>query len=338
MLLVSRAADTEAARLAAVLRQVGVPCVRLDAEAAGATEVIVDPAAGVMCVHDLWIRPAVTWVRHFSARVLADHRSPAYQAFLRDSWQALMAQLVVVSGTVVRSHGPGLLAQLALAARHGIRVPRTIVATAPVRAAALLPARRHLVKALHQHFVEASPGLLTGVFPELIDQAAADQPGGRAAAASPAAPAAPVAPAAPAAPVVVQEYVEHDTEIRAYYAGGEVLAFTVSKDSAADPWLRPDRVAVRQAEPPAAVAAAARQLARAMSLEYAAFDFLISDGTPTFLEADPTGDWRWIERRVNGLPVTNAVARMLRGMYARSAAGSGATMAPIELTTFLSGA
>lgn len=241
--------------------------------------------------------------------------------FLRDSWQALVVQLAVISGTAIRSQGLGLLAQLRLAAAIQIKIPQTVVAAAPGQAAIFLPAGRQVVKALHHHFIEASAGLLTGVFPEITEIRAdgrASEP--------------------PGPPVVVQEYIDHDLELRTYYVRGEILAFAVSKSSPADPWLRPDLVQVRQAEPPPAVLSATRRLAAAMSLEYGAFDFVITDGTPTFLEVNLTGDWRWIEKRIKKAPVSTAVTRMLRDLHFKAAAQAGSGRRPIELTTFLSGA
>jgi hypothetical protein len=320
VLLVSRAADQEAAELQVLLRKVGVPCVRLDAEAVSTADLVIDLAGRAVRLHDHWIRPAVTWVRHFSARALADHRGPVRQAFLRDSWQALVSQLAAISVAAVRSDGPGLLAQLALAAAHGIKIPRTVIAADPAQAAAVLPAGRQMLKALHQHFIEASPGLLTGVFPELVDSrtlAATSEP--------------------PAPPIIVQQYVDHDLELRVYYVLGEILTFQVSKNSPADPWIHPSQLAVRQAEPPPRVVAAVERLASAMSLEYGAFDFLVADDTPTFLEVNLAGDWCWIEKRIRRKPVTMAVARMLRDLYFTAAAGGNSASGPIELTTFLSG-
>ena len=73
----------------------------------------------------------------------------------------------------------------------------------------------------------------------------------------------------------------------------------------------PGRVSVRSVAPPPAVAAATRLLAAAMSLTYGAFDFLVRDGTPVFLEVNPDGDWHWAERKAQTAAVTLAVAHML---------------------------
>ncbi|MER6362377.1 hypothetical protein [Kitasatospora sp. NPDC001527] len=62
-------------------------------------------------------------------------------------------------------------------------------------------------------------------------------------------------------------------------------------------------------------AAAATRVLAAMNLRYGAFDFLLSAGTPVFLEVNPDGDWRWAERPTHGTPVTAAVAAMLTTLH-----------------------
>ena len=115
----------------------------------------------------------------------------------------------------------------------------------------------------------------------------------------------------PGPPVIVQEYVEHDAELRVYYVDGQVHGFEVGKEAAADPWLAPDRVTVRHAELPQAVVSAATTLAEGLSLRYGAFDFLVQGDRLVFLEVNPDGDWLWAERKARTAPVTLAVARML---------------------------
>ncbi len=226
--------------------------------------------------------------------MLTDRRGPAYEMFLRDSWQALGTQLAAISGAVIRSEGPGLLGQLALAAASGIQVPRTVVATSPVRARSLLPPGRLILKALHCHFIEAAPGLLAGIFPELLDSDALGRAAG-----------------VPGPPVIVQQYIDHELELRTYFVRGEVW-HSRSAERAGRPVGKPRTAGRAAGRAAAAVRAAVVRLADAMSLDYGAFDFLMSNGRPRFLEVSPTGDWRWIETRIGTAPVTMAVARMLR--------------------------
>jgi hypothetical protein len=294
VLLVSRAGDAELDAVAALLGKIGVGCLRLDAGSLAGTRVLADPGTGVLQVDGYQVMPTVTWVRHFTGRAIEAPIGGPQEMFLRDSWHALVAQLGTVSRAVIPSQGPGLLDQLHIAARLGVRVPRT-VATSDLRLARdTVKTQRAVVKALAGHFVEAVPGLLTGVFPEVVATSELDAPWPR-----------------PAAPVVVQEYVEHDTELRVYYVRGEVHGFVVAKNAASDPWLDQEQVRVACTSPPPEVRVATRRITEALGLEYAALDFLVRDQTLVFLEANPDGDWRWLEARTGTATVTTAVARML---------------------------
>jgi hypothetical protein len=224
-----------------------------------------------------------------------------------------------VSGTGLGGAGPGRIAQLRLAERHHIAVPRTLITTDPGHALDSFRCARLVIKALDQHFVEPAPGQIRWIFPVVVDRAALARAG------------------RPGPPVIVQEYVEHDTELRVYYVGGGLRGFHVHKDAPADLWRAPERLVVRRADVPPAVAGAARALAEAMGLRYAAFDFLLrGDGTPVFLEANPDGDWRWIEQKIGAHPVTADVARMLCQLH-RHHAGAGPQADTFSLLSFLSG-
>ncbi len=314
--MVSRAADAECDAVARRLGSVRVPVARLDAESAAARGLAIDLERRAVRLGGRWITPTVTWVRHFSVRAMPRKRGAVHQAFAADSWRAVVDQVSTVSATAITPAGSGLLEQLALARARGIAIPRTVVVTDPAAARDLLDSPRVVIKALHQHFVEARRGLLSGVFPEVGERAELGH--------------------ASLPPVVVQEYVEHDAEIRAYYVAGEIAAAVeITKSGPAQPWLDPHHVLAAQVDPHPALADAVRSLAAAMATDYAAFDFLIAAGTPVFLEANLTGDWRWLEAKLRAEPVTAAVARMLTESHRRAAArvpGRG-----LDLIAFLSG-
>jgi hypothetical protein len=93
-------------------------------------------------------------------------------------------------------------------------------------------------------------------------------------------------------------------------------------------------------ESPASVEAATRLLASAMALRFGAFDFLIRDGTPVFLEVNPDGDWRWAERKSRTTLVTLAAARMLTELHHEMRLAMPRTVdhgiKPLNLLAFLS--
>jgi hypothetical protein len=318
VLLVSRAADSELGLVRRRLESADISVARLDAENAASAGLIVDSRRRLVRINGRWISPTVTWLRHFSHRAMPQSRSLLRRAYAADSWQALADQLDVLSAMVIGNRELGLLAQLATARDCGVAVPATIVTTNPAQAAALLPGSRLVIKALHRHFVEARPGLLHGIFPEVIDRRDLRR-----------------VPAGP--PVVVQEHIDHDAEVRVYHVNGRIAAaFAITKSGAAEPWLHPERVKARLIDPPDTLAAAASAVAAAMTINYGAMDFLITGGVPVFLEVNLAGDWRWLETKVRKAPVTAAVAAMLRFKHEQITGEATARSAGVSPVTFLS--
>jgi hypothetical protein len=318
VLLLSRVRDPGLDAVQRLLRRAGVPVTRINADELATADLVVDPARRAACVAGRWLAPTVTWIRHFSPRAVEGQATGtrAVRLFAQDSWHGAASALAAISGAAIGSARPGILAQLDTAARCGVAVPRTVVSTSPARAAGLLGGDQVIVKALHEHFVEAAPGRLTGVFPVVVPRASlAGWP-----AAGP--------------PVIVQEYVPHEVELRVYAVHGRLHGFAVTKAAPADPWLDRARVGARRTGLPAAVAAAAHALTAAFGLRYGAFDFLVRDGAPVFLEVNPDGDWSWAETLSGAAPVTAAAAGMLCDLHrARLPAGPG----QFSLLGFLAG-
>lgn len=318
VLLVSRSGDSEFGLVRRRLEAAGVSVARLNAETAPSAGLIVDSRRRLIRIDGRWISPTVTWLRHFSHRAMPQGRSTLSRAYAADSWQAFADQLDVLSVAMIGNREPGLLAQLATARTCGVAVPATVVTTDPAQIAAMLPGSKLVIKALHRHFVEARPGLLHGIFPEIIDRRDLRR-----------------VPAGP--PVVVQEHIDHDAEIRVHHVQGKVAAaFAISKSDPAEPWLHPDLVKVRQVEPSEALAAAASAVATALSIDYGAMDFLMTGGVPIFLEVNLAGDWRWLETKVRKAPVTAAVAAMLRFKHVQIAGEPAARPTGVNPVTFLS--
>lgn len=314
VLLLSRACDEDLGGVQALLGTAGIPVVRINADELAGAGLVVDAASGTVRTDGGWSIPTVSWTRHFSCQAIEETGDRGDDLFLRESWHAAAVALAALAAADVAPPPGGVLAQLRIARLHGVRVPRTIVTTDLAGAHDAFACRRLVVKALHHHFTEATPGCLTGRFPAVVERR--DLRGGPRA----------------GPPVVVQEHVEHDAELRIYFLDGRLHGFEVTKDSPADHWLAPDRVGVRTVTPPAAVAAATRLLATAMSLRYGAFDFLVRDGTPIFLEVNPDGDWRWAERGAGTDAVTLGVAAMLAGLHREAAPA-----ASFDLLGFLAG-
>ncbi len=320
----SRAADRELDLVSRRLRAAGIPVVRLNAESATDADLLVDTDRGAARIRGRWITPTVTWVRHFSARAIPQEDGQLRRIFTGQSWQYLVDQLGTISAAQLAARAPGTLEQLAAARRCGIAVPRTIVTADLPAACHLLRGPRVVIKAVHQHFVEATPGLLTGVFPEItdLDELAAGLAAGSAA----------------RPPVIIQDYVDHEQEIRAYYTLGQVTAFAISKDYPAQLWLHPEAVTAARIEPTKAITEAVQMLATAMSLEYGAFDFLSADGVPVFLEVNVSGDWCWLETKTGAATVTIAVCSMLAELHHRVLGNGGSPgRSQLDPVRFLTG-
>ncbi|MFI1096046.1 RimK family alpha-L-glutamate ligase [Streptomyces sp. NPDC020917] len=306
VLLLSRTCDTDLDPVARRLAEDGVPCVRLNADETRGADLCAEPDGRCVRVNGRLLAPTVAWIRHFDPPAVppavpdAPDAAAAATAFLRESWLAACDDLAAVSGTAIRAHRPGTLAQLRLARRHGVAVPRTVLTTDPHGVLDRFDSPRLVVKAAHRHFVETAPGRLTGVFPVITDRdelAAGPRPG---------------------PPVLVQEHIAHEAELRVYYAAGRIVAFRVTKGAPDEPWTAPGRIGAELVEPPPPVAAATTRLAAAMSLRFGAFDFLMRAGEPVFLEVNPDGDWHWAERRAGTTAVTEAVAAMLATLHRAS--------------------
>ncbi|GAB1823853.1 BTAD domain-containing putative transcriptional regulator [Herbidospora sp. RD11066] len=286
VVLADRAGMGEFAGLQRGLRTLGVPSVRIDA---GSVAALTRHEDGSLTIDGRRIRPTVVWVRHFGPCGENEARS----LFRAESWAALVDQVTALSSVRIPDGlDPGRLAQLDGAAKAGIRVPRTIVTTDP--ASAPFPGRKVVVKALNRHFVEAEPGLLEGVFPEIGDRTAFH---------------------ARDVPMIVQEYVEHSAELRVYHVDGEIRAFRVDKPSPAAIWRDEGSVTVTPVAVPADVAEAVTRLADLWGLRYGAFDFLLTPDGPVFLEVNPDGDWRWFESKAGVDDISMATLAMVRGLH-----------------------
>lgn len=322
VVLLSRSCDAELDAVGGLLTKVGVPTARINADELTATDLLIDPERRAIRHDDRWIAPTVVWKRHFSARAIEGSASPAYDMFRQDSWQAVAGQLAALSPVASGMRSPGLLEQWTVAQGCRIAVPQTIVTTDPAAAGEFFGDKHRLVvKALDQHFVEASPGRLSGAFPVVVNTLE------------------PQSAPRPGPPVIVQEYIEHDTELRVYYIDGQAHGFEIGKAAAADPWLAADRVTVRHRELSESVVATTALLAQGLSLRYGAFDFLLQADTPVFLEVNPDGDWLWVEAKARTAPVTLAVAHMLCKLHRRYrpslAAAGGRVDGGFDLMSFL---
>jgi hypothetical protein len=131
------------------------------------------------------------------------------------------------------------------------------------------------------------------------------------------------------APVILQAYVP-GTDIRVTAAGGRLFATAIDARATSSPHdFRPvfAQARVTPCELPAEVAAGVLALLEALGLRYAALDFRRTDaGQHVFLEANPAGQWLFLEERT-GQAISLAVAEALVEAAAETRGGARSSRA-----------
>jgi hypothetical protein len=117
-------------------------------------------------------------------------------------------------------------------------------------------------------------------------------------------------------PVILQAYVPKDVELRITVVGSRVFAAAIHSQAVRatrDDWRRGDfwPVPLVPHDVPADVAGRCVRLVRALGLRFGAIDMVLTpDGEHVFLEINPNGEWAWIEDET-GLPIGAAIADLL---------------------------
>lgn len=116
-----------------------------------------------------------------------------------------------------------------------------------------------------------------------------------------------------------QTWVDKAHEVRLTVVGERMFATEVhaNSDKAHEDW-RSDYKSLTYAsgEVPTGIEEGVRKLMKDLGLRFAALDFVVSPtGKWTFLEANPCGQWDWIEH-ATGQPIADAIADELQGVPA----------------------
>jgi MvdC family ATP-grasp ribosomal peptide maturase len=190
--------------------------------------------------------------------------------------------------------------QLRLAARAGLRVPRTLVTNDPAAARQFFAETNgetvaKLLRPLAVSMDAAQPFVYTNRVSE-EDLATAE--------------------ALRHSPMVFQELIPKARELRVAYVAGE--AFVGALDASGTSrgrtdWRRapPDECRWQQAQLPAEVSSGLQVLMSELGLVFGAVDFICTpSGEHVFLEVNPSGEWGMLERDL-GLPISEAIAETL---------------------------
>lgn len=309
---VSHAGDDHAAPVLEALRRLGEEAVVLDTgELPGRGAISAEfgvrrPGAGIRGSHGFLRASDVTavwWRRPQPLRPSPGLRSDDAGFAVRQAGEALSGLAASLRVRWVNdpwresaaSHKPH---QLAVAERVGLAVPRTIVTNDPERARAFVGAagrRRVVHKALHATPQDWRTTQFLGREERRRLRSIRF------------------------APTILQHYVP-GVDVRVTAVAGELFAAAIDARSTRSPEdFRPafGEAKVEPCRLPVEVASRLRKLLRTLGLSYAAIDLRRrGDGEHVFLEANPSGQWLFVERRT-GLPITDAVAALLAGRSAR---------------------
>jgi hypothetical protein len=219
---------------------------------------------------------------------------------LADVWELLEVPFVPATPAVLRVASLKLR-QLALAVRLGFAIPDTLVSNDPDAILAVWAAGDRVItkravpgqRVIAPDGRETSRGTLAVRPADLVDIEAVRL-----------------------APIMVQPMVDKAVEVRATVVGDEVFAAAIHSQQTHHTRIdfrRYDNEHTPITPYPLAPDLHDRcvQLTRVLGLRYSAMDLIVTPtGQVVFLEANPVGQFRWIERTA-GLPISRALAALL---------------------------
>ncbi|MFO0645842.1 MAG: hypothetical protein U0326_06365 [Polyangiales bacterium] len=253
------------------------------------------------------------WYRRPALPTANPALAPPFQQFAqREAWAHTLGVLLSLDAAwmsdpmaVWRANHKAF--QLALASRMGFHVPRSCITRSVAEASAFASAIKGPVVAKPVTYGSVEDGdRELAIYTTRL----------------------PVGPPTPAfegielSPVILQEEVAKNADLRVTVVGTKV--FAVAIDSQARPetrvdWRRPTdgRLAHTPVLLPTALEEQILAFVGRLGLEYAALDFVErTDGSHTFLEINPNGQWGWLQQET-GLDIAGAVADRLIAMGAR---------------------
>lgn len=233
----------------------------------------------------------------------ADYVAAEWSAILRSLWNALDGRWLNDPFLILRAEDKPR--QLAAARRVGLRTPRTLVTNSFEAASAFLADGPTIAKPLRHALID--DGAIGSVlFTSRIERLEAED-----------------VAAFARAPVILQREIVKRTDVRVVVVDGRVFAtriFSQAHDETEVDWRRGVRKDLEHqaTELPADIVAACVAVTADLGLRFAAIDLIEDvDGFFWFLEANPNGQWAWIEQQT-GAPVTAAIVDSLSGGNAAS--------------------
>lgn len=310
ILLVTNKRDVTTDFIVLELRRRGVSFFRLNTEDMPLHEVVItdgDPArlsltgpGGSLNLSDVtaayYRRPGsldVTGTASVAAYVAAE-----WSAILRSLWTALEGRWLNSPFAILQAEDKPR--QLATARRVGLRIPDTLVTNAFDMARSFQAGRQIVAKPLRHALIDDGE-VGSVVFTSRVERLKDDD-----------------ADAFRRAPVILQREIPKLADVRVVVVDGRVFATRilsqVHEETQVD-WRRGIRtdLAHEPMELPPEISAGCISVTSSLGLRFAAIDLVEDDeGTFWFLEANPNGQWAWIEQRTDA-PITAAIVDALAG-------------------------
>lgn len=221
-----------------------------------------------------------------------------WSAILRSLWNALEGRWLNSPISILRAEDKPR--QLAVARRTGLEIPRTLVTNSFEAAQSFLAEGPMVAKPLRHALIDDGE-VGSVVFTSRVAELEAGD-----------------ADAVRRAPMILQREIPKRSDVRVVVIDDKVFATRILSQAHVETqvdWRKGVRLdlAHEVMELPAGLTSACIAITRDLGLRFAAIDLVEDgDGHFWFLEANPNGQWAWIEQRT-GAPVTAAIVDALTG-------------------------
>ena len=230
-------------------------------------------------------------------------------AYCETEWSSVLRSIYTAIGSRWLNSPAAIAAaedkprQLAIATSFKLAVPETLITNDHGDASAFVASGRTIAKPLRETLIEGSEERV--IFTSRIHALGSDE-----------------AEAIRAAPLILQREIPKRCDIRATVIGSRVLAAAIHSQEYAETevdWRHGSRPDLRHEVHalPEPVAAACVGITAALGLRFSATDLILdTNGAYWFLEANPNGQWAWIQNRT-GLPIAEAIVDELQRIAGR---------------------
>jgi hypothetical protein len=227
---------------------------------------------------------------------VAEYVSAEWAALLRSLWNALEGRWLNSPYAIQRAEDKPR--QLTIARRRGLKIPTTLITNDRKSARSFAAGGSTVGKPLRRGLIEDPNGPGHVMFTSRISDGDIESE------------------AVEQAPVIFQREIRKRSDLRVTVIDDRVFAATILSQEHAQTevdWRRGGQLDVtHQAfDLPPDISRACVEVTRDLGLRYAAIDLIEGqDGDFWFLEANPNGQWGWIEMRT-GLPIASALVDAL---------------------------